>query len=89
MDWQEQYSKRNCLLIHGITEGNQENTDTIALQIFREKLDVDLTHIDKTYRIVKNDKSNNRPRPVILKFIRYNDRKKLNQRKNNLKILKY
>ena len=25
--WQKQYSRRNCFLIHGITEENQENTD--------------------------------------------------------------
>ena len=35
---QEQYSRQNCLLIHGITEGNQEKTDDSALGIFREKL---------------------------------------------------
>ena len=27
VDRQEQYSRRNCFLIHGITEENQENTD--------------------------------------------------------------
>ena len=40
VDRQEQYSRRNCLLIHGITEGNQENTDALALEIFKEKLDI-------------------------------------------------
>ena len=32
--WQEQYSSRSCLLIYGITEENQENTDALALEIF-------------------------------------------------------
>ena len=40
VDRQERYSRRNCLLIHGITEGNQENTDALALEIFKEKLDI-------------------------------------------------
>ena len=79
VDRQEQYSRRNCLLIHGITEGNQENTDDLALEIFREKLDIELTQrdLDRTHRIGKNDKRSNRPRPVIVRFILYNDRKKL------------
>ena len=46
MDQQEQYSRRNYLLIHGITEGNQENTDDLALEVFREKLDFELTERD-------------------------------------------
>ena len=29
VDWQEQYSRQNSLLIHGITEENQENTDDL------------------------------------------------------------
>ena len=31
VDRQEQYSRPNCFLIHGITEGNQENTDDLSL----------------------------------------------------------
>ena len=62
VDLQEQYSRRNCLLIHGITKGNQENTDNLALEIFREKLDIALTQrdLDRTHRISKNDKRSNR-----------------------------
>ena len=62
VDRQEQYSRRNCLLIHGITEGNQENTDDLALEIFREKLDIELTQrdLDRTHRIGKNDKRSKR-----------------------------
>ena len=87
MDWQEQYSRRNRLLIHGITEGNQENTDGSALEIFREKLDIELTQtdIDRAYRIGKSDKRSSRPRPVIVKFIRYNDKKKMFSKKKQLK----
>ena len=75
VDRQEQYSKQNCLLIHEINEGNQENTYDLALEIFREKLDIELIQrdLDRTHRIGKNDKRSNQPRPVIVKFIRYND----------------
>ena len=87
VDRQEQYSRRNCLLIHGITEGNQENTDDLALEIFREKLDIELTQrdLDQTHWIGKNDKKSNRPRPAIVKFIGYNDRKKIFSKKKQLK----
>ena len=78
MHLQEQYSRRNCHLIHGITAENQENTDDLALEIFRGKL-------DRTHRIGKNDKKSNRPRPVIVKFIRYNDWKKIFSKKKQLK----
>ena len=75
------------LLIHGITEGNQENTDDLALEFVREKSDIKLTQrdLDRTYRIGKNDKRSNQPRPVIVKFIRYNDRKKMFSKKKQLK----
>ena len=85
---QEQYSRQNYIRIHGITEGNEENTDDLALKFFKEKLDIELTQrdLDRTHRISKNDKKNNRPRPVIVKFIRYNDRKKIFSKKKQLKI---
>ena len=55
MDQQEQYSRRNYLLIHEITEGNQENADALALKIFKGKLDIELTQrdLDQIHRIVK------------------------------------
>ena len=63
--------QRNCLLIHGITEGNQENTDTLALEIFKEKLDIELTQrdLDRAHWTSKNDLDSNRPKLVIVKRI--------------------
>ena len=87
MDCQEQYSRRNYLLIHGITGGNQENTDGLALEIFREKLDIELTQTD-IYRAIpigKSDKRSSRSRIVFVKFIRYNDKKKNFSKKKQLK----
>ena len=59
-------------MIHRITEGNQEKTDDSALEIFREKLEIELTQrdLDRTHRIGKNDKRTYQLRPVIVKFIR-------------------
>ena len=37
VDRQEQYSRRNCLLLHGIAEGERENTDKLVLETLNEK----------------------------------------------------
>ena len=61
LDQQEQYSRRNCFLIHEITKDNQENIHALALEILRGKLDIELTQrdLDQTHRIDKHDKSSN------------------------------
>ena len=50
---QEQYSRSNCLLVHGIAEANDENTDDLVLKTINEKLDVDIAEneIDRPHRI--------------------------------------
>ena len=35
---QEQYSRRNCLLIHGIPENKKENTDVLAMEVIDTKM---------------------------------------------------
>ena len=48
-----QYSLRNCILIHGITETQDGNTDDISLRTINEHLEIELTEkeLDRTYRI--------------------------------------
>ena len=86
-DRQEQYSRKNCLLIHGIPENKNENTDVLAMEVIDTKMDIKITEndIDRTHRIGK-PKNNGKPRPIILKFVRYNDRKKVFFSKKLLKI---
>ena len=43
IDQQEQYSHRNCLLIHGVEENSNEDTDQLALNIINNDLEIDLT----------------------------------------------
>ena len=38
IDRQEQYSHRNCLLPHGITEGGRKNIDDLVLETLNEKM---------------------------------------------------
>ena len=45
VDRQGQYSPRNCLLPHGITEGERENTD-LVLETLNQKMKIDLTPSD-------------------------------------------
>ena len=50
MDRQEQYSRRNCILIHGLKEEN-ESADDRVLELFREELNEDilLMDLDRTH----------------------------------------
>ena len=77
-DKQVQYSRRNCLLIHGLPESKNENTDLLAMEVIETKMDIKITDndIDRTHKIEK-PKNNGKPRLVIIKFVRYNDRKKV------------
>ena len=52
-DQQEQYSRRNCLLVHGIAEEKEEITDGVIIITLNEKLDLDITFRDfeRTHRI--------------------------------------
>ena len=69
-DRQEQYSRRNCLLIHGLPESKNENTDLLAMEAIETKMNIKITDndIDRIHRIGK-PKNNGKPRPVIIKFV--------------------
>ena len=55
MERQEQYSSRNCILIHGLKEEKNKSIDDRVLKLFREELneDVLLVDLDSTHRIGK------------------------------------
>ena len=63
-----------------------ENTDLLAIEVIETKMDIKITDndIDRTRRIRKQ-KNNGKPRPVIIKFARYNDRKRVFSSKKLLK----
>ena len=62
---QEQYSRRNCILIHGIAENKEENTDQQAIDFINDNLDIKIS-IDRSHRIGGYGKA----RPIILKVAR-------------------
>ena len=96
IDAQEQYSRRNCILIHGIPENDRENTDQIALDVIKNQLGipeaiVNKKSIDRSHRIGKkrtptNDRNRRTlGRPIIVKFGLYNERNEVFYKKKHLK----
>ena len=47
IDAQQQYSRRNCLLLHGIEESKSEDTDNVVLEVLSSAKWTDLGHIFK------------------------------------------
>ena len=75
-DDQEQYSRRNCLLIHGLTETKTEDTDEMVLDVINNKLNIEMSQIsiDRSHRLGKRKGPGQKPRAIIVQFTRYKDR---------------
>ena len=76
---QEQYSGHDCLLLHGIPEKKQENTDELCVKAINEHLDLAINDKDigKTHRIRNSRNAGEKRRPIIIRLVRYNNRKKI------------
>ena len=76
LDEAEQYSRRNCLLIHGVPETDNENTDEKVKAFCKSKLNIKLTDfdLDRSHRLRRhrNQHQENYPRPIIVKFVQHN-----------------
>ena len=61
-----QYGRRNCLLVHGVTEAPEENTDGTVIDNFKFKLNVDIAKqdLDRSHRLRSRKQNFNRPRPL-------------------------
>ena len=81
----EQYSRRNCLLIHGVKKKARENTDELALDVFNNSLEINTTVNDicRSHRISK--KRPDKTRPIIVKFLSYRSRQQVFANKRKLK----
>ena len=75
IDAHEQYSRRNCALIHGVPETKGEDTDKLFIDTIAQHLNVKIesSDLDRTHRIGA-PKNNGKHRPIIAKFVRYNTR---------------
>ena len=86
LDRQEQYSRRNCLLIHGLPESKKVNTDELVIHTIKEKIgeEIKKDEIDKSHRLGAL-KNNGKSRPIIIKFARCNTRCGVFKNKKKLK----
>ena len=86
IDAQQKYSRRNCLLLHGIEEIKGEDTDDLVLEVLNYDLGLNIskTALDRSQKI-GNPKTKKLSRPIIVKFVRYYDRKNVFVNKKCLK----
>lgn len=72
---QEQYSRRNCALLHGVAAAEDEDTDSLVIATVKEHLAITLERhdIDRSHRLGA-PRDDGKPRPIIVKFTRYNTR---------------
>ena len=86
IDTHQQYSQRNCLLLHGIEETKDEDTDNIALEVRNDDMGLNIlkTALDHSHRI-GNLKTKKKSRPIIVTFVRYYDRRDVFVNKKCLK----
>ena len=59
----EQYSRRNCLVLHGVNESNDENTNEIIIKTFSEEIRVQVKEHDlgRRHRLGKPKRKDNKP----------------------------
>ena len=69
VDRQEQYSRRKCMLIHGLNENQNEDTDEVVVNKIKSEINLEISpgDIDRTLRIGVPSKGKNRL--IIVKFI--------------------
>ena len=86
LDAMEKYSRRNCLVVHGIPETKEDSRDAV-LHVFNGQLNVPVTPqcIDRSHRLGRFQPSSNKPRPVIVKFVSYETRRQVFSAKRRLK----
>ena len=82
----EQYSRRNCLVLHGVNESNEENTNEIIIKTFSEELGVEIKEddLDRSHWLGKPKRKDNKTRAIIVKFTRYAVRKEIFMNKSKL-----
>ena len=66
---QEQYSRRNCLLVHGIPDGQGKSTGSIDLNAINKYLKEGLTEVDIENRVGKPKHNKKKPRLIVIKFL--------------------
>ena len=86
LDDLQQYSRRTCLLIHGVAEEEKENVEAKVFDVVNKDVKANLadTDVSRTHRLGKK-RSDGKPRPIIVRFLSYRQRKQVFDRKKALK----
>ena len=86
-DRQEQYSIRNCLLVHGVNEKNNKDNDQAIINIVGNNLreEIAIQDIDRTHPLGERKLDNNVPRSITVRFARDNIRNRIFKAKKKLK----
>ena len=89
-DNNEQKSRTQCLLIHGIEESDEENTDQICLSVIAKDVGVDISigDIARSHRTGPKKSQTTRrtkPRPIIVRFTCIRKRMEVFYNKKNLR----
>ena len=80
----DQYSRRNCLVISGVPERENEITDELVIDVAKTAgITVDKADIDRSHRIGKKKPGSNRQ--VIVKLTTFNKREQLYQQRKDLR----
>ena len=72
----EDYSRRNNIVVDGLVEDKEENSEKLQVNISKllsEKLNL-IPEIDVCHRLGKKDEFTAKPRPVIIKFNKHEDK---------------
>ena len=91
LDEQEQYSRRNYLIVFGVPEKRDEDTTKVICDIFKTnlKIEVQPTEIDRSHRLgPKPENPKAKPRGIIVKFAKYYVRDSVFKAKKALKDTK-
>ena len=67
LDRQEQYSKRNLLLIHGLLKSRKDNKDELVIDTIKEKIgkEIKKDEIDRSHRLGA-PKNNGKNIPIFM-----------------------
>ena len=73
------------MLIHGLPESKNENTDELVLDTVKEKMgeEIEKDEIDRLHRLGA-PRNNGKSRPIIIKFARHNTRCRIFKNKKKI-----
>jgi len=80
LDRQDQYIRRENILIYGVEENKEDNDDgEKVLFKIADELEIDLedNEIQRVHRLGQKRRNNENPRPIIARFVSYKKKKRI------------